>query len=113
MLSDFGDHPARLGPASRLMGEIGMEPTYLVRRSPDRELAQVAHSLLQNAVGQKPDHILYPLGFEKLVAIGIGEGRVGAEIEARDLAAIARRDRQPSALWMMPGRSAHRSRSPS
>jgi hypothetical protein len=41
--------------------------------------------------------------FEKLVDIGIGEGRVGAEIEARDVAAIARRDRQPSALWMLPG----------
>jgi hypothetical protein len=24
---DFGDHSARLGPTSRLVGEIGMEPT--------------------------------------------------------------------------------------
>ena len=32
---DFGDHPARLGPASGLIGEIGMEPTHLVRGSPD------------------------------------------------------------------------------
>ena len=28
---DFCDYPARLGPASRLIGEIGMEPTHLVR----------------------------------------------------------------------------------
>jgi hypothetical protein len=31
---DFGDHPASLGPASRLIGEIGMEPTHVVRGSP-------------------------------------------------------------------------------
>src|SRR6516164_638896 len=32
---DFGDHPARLGPASPLIGEIGIEPTHLVRWSSD------------------------------------------------------------------------------
>ena len=30
-----GDHPARLGPASGLIGEIGMKPAHLVRRSPE------------------------------------------------------------------------------
>src|SRR5262245_49449669 len=39
---DFGNHPARLGPASRLIGEIGMEPTHLVRWSSDWALEQVA-----------------------------------------------------------------------
>jgi hypothetical protein len=43
---DFGDHPARLGPASSLIGEIGMEPTHLVRRSADRALEQIADPVL-------------------------------------------------------------------
>ena len=49
---DLGDHPARLGPASRLIGEIGMEPALLVRRSPDRALEQVADPALQDLVGR-------------------------------------------------------------
>jgi hypothetical protein len=36
MLFHFGDHPARLGPASGLIAEIGMEPAHLVRRSSNR-----------------------------------------------------------------------------
>jgi hypothetical protein len=32
-----------MGPASRLIGEIGIEPTHLVRRSADRALEQVAN----------------------------------------------------------------------
>src|SRR5260221_7609895 len=43
---DFGDHPARLGPASSLIGEIGIEPKHLVRRSPNRALEQVADPIL-------------------------------------------------------------------
>jgi hypothetical protein len=43
---DFGYHPARLGPASSLIGEVGMEPTHLVRRSPDWALEQVADPIL-------------------------------------------------------------------
>jgi hypothetical protein len=49
---DFGDHPARLGTASRLIDEIGMEPTHLVRRSSDRALEQVADPMLQDLVGR-------------------------------------------------------------
>jgi hypothetical protein len=48
---DFGDHPARMGPASCLMGEIGIEPTHLVRRSADRALEQVANPMLQDLIG--------------------------------------------------------------
>jgi hypothetical protein len=43
---DFGDHPARLGPASRLIGEIGMEPTHLVRRPTDRPSEKIADPVL-------------------------------------------------------------------
>jgi len=35
---DFGNHPARLGPACRLVGEIGVVPPDLARRSSDRAL---------------------------------------------------------------------------
>ena len=48
---DFGDHPAWFGPASRLIGEIGIEPTHLVGRSADRALQQVANPMLQDLVG--------------------------------------------------------------
>ena len=49
---DFGDHPARLGPGSRLIGEIGMEPTHLVRWSSDWALEQVADPMLEDLVGR-------------------------------------------------------------
>src|SRR5262245_34987856 len=39
---DFGDHPARLGPGSRLIDEIGMEPTHLVQWSSEFALELVA-----------------------------------------------------------------------
>ena len=70
-----------------------MGPADIVRGAPDRALEQIADPLLQDAVGRKPDRILDPLGFQELVDLGHGEGRVGAEIEARDLAPIARHDR--------------------
>jgi hypothetical protein len=63
---DFGNHSARLGPASRLIGEIGMQPTHLVRRSPDRAFEQVADPALENLVGRQPDRVLDPLGFQEL-----------------------------------------------
>src|SRR5262249_26345343 len=49
---DFGDHPARLGPASRLIAGVGMEPTHLVRWSSDWALEQVADPMLQDLVGR-------------------------------------------------------------
>jgi len=63
------------------------------RRTPDRAPEQVADPVLQNPIGRKPDRILDPFGFEELVDLGVGKARVGAEIQARDLAAIARYDR--------------------
>ena len=90
---DLGDHPARLGPASGLIGEVGIEPPHLVRRSSDRALEQIADPALQDLVGRQPDRVLDPLGFQELVDLRHGEGRVGPEIDARDLAPIARHDR--------------------
>jgi hypothetical protein len=48
---DFGDHPARLGPASSLIGEVGVEPTHLVRRSPasTTRSAQSRYDALDNS----------------------------------------------------------------
>src|SRR6266511_573612 len=35
---DFGNHPARLGPASGMIAEVRMKPAHLVWRSPNRTL---------------------------------------------------------------------------
>jgi hypothetical protein len=64
----------------------------MVRWPPDRTPEQVADPVLQDAVGRKPDRVLDPFGFKIFVDIRIGEGGIGAEIDACDLAAIARHD---------------------
>jgi hypothetical protein len=89
---DLGDDPARLRPASGLIGEIGVGAPHLVWRAPDRPRQQIADPPLQDAVGGKPDRILDVLGFEKLIDFWICETRVGSEIDARDLASISRDD---------------------
>ena len=59
---DFGDHPARLGPASRLIAEIGMEPAHLVRRSPNRTLEQVADPVLQTRLaGSRIAYLMFSI----------------------------------------------------
>jgi hypothetical protein len=65
---------------------------HVVGRATYRTLEQVADAFLQDAVRRKPDRVLDAFRFQILVDIGIGEARVGAEIDARDLAAIARHD---------------------
>lgn len=90
---DLGDHTALCLPACRLIAEVGVIPAHMERRLPDRQLEQIADPVLQNPVCRKPDRIFDPLGFEEAVDLGIGKARVSAEIEARDLAAIARYDR--------------------
>ncbi len=60
---DFGNHPGRLGPACRLVGEIGVVLPDLVRRTTDRALEQVGDPVLQNLVGGQSDRILDPFGF--------------------------------------------------
>jgi hypothetical protein len=95
---DLGDDTARFRPASGLIDEVRIEAAHLVRRTPDRAREQVANPLLQDAVGGETDRILDALGFEKLIDVRIGEARISAEIDARDLAAIARQDRLQHAL---------------
>ena len=53
----FGDHPPWLGPASGLVGEIGVEPPDLIWRSSDRTLEQVADPRLENLVGRQADEL--------------------------------------------------------
>src|SRR5256884_5220907 len=56
---DFGNDPARLRPACRLVGEIGVVPPDLVRRSSDRALEQIADPVLQDLIGGEPDPGFY------------------------------------------------------
>src|ERR1022692_4811439 len=81
---DLGDHPARLAPACRLIGEIGVVPPDIVRRSPNRTLEQVADPMLQDLVGRQPDRVFDPLRLQVLVDLWVREAGVGAEIDARD-----------------------------
>jgi len=90
---DLDDHPARLGPASRLIGEVRVGTPDIEGGAADRALEQIADPLLQDAVGGQPDGVFDPFALKILVDLGIGEAGVGAEIEARELAAIARHDR--------------------
>jgi hypothetical protein len=60
-----------------------------MRRSPDRALEQVADLFRQDVVGRQPDRVTHALGFEELVDLRVGEGRVAAEIAALHCAPIA------------------------
>jgi len=64
----------------------------------NRAFEQIADAFLQDAIGGQPDCVFDPFAFEILVDIGIGEAGVGAEVDARKLAAIARHDRLQYAL---------------
>jgi hypothetical protein len=44
---DLGDHPARLGPASCLLGEVGVVSPDFVQRPSDRALEQMADPALE------------------------------------------------------------------
>ena len=57
---DLGDHPARLGPASRLIAEVGIVSPHLVRRSSDRALEQIADPALQDLIGGQADRVFDP-----------------------------------------------------
>lgn len=87
---DLGDDPTRLRPACGPVVEVGVIPANMVRWPPDRTLEQVADPVLQDAVRRKPDRVFDPFGFKIFVDIEIGEARDSVEIDARDLAAIAR-----------------------
>ena len=70
---DFRDHSARLRPACRLVGEIGVIPPELVRRSSDRALEQIADPVLKDLVGGQPDRVFDPLGLQALVDPGMAK----------------------------------------
>ena len=114
---DLGDHPARLGPASRLIAEVGIVSPHLIRRSSDRALEQIADPVLQDLIGGQADRVFDPFSFQALVHAGNGEGCIGPEIDAQDFALIPHDDRLKHILPAVgavhvAGRSAQRSRSP-
>ena len=90
---DLGNHPARLAPACRLVGEVRVVSPDFVWRPSDRTLEQVADPVLQDLVGGQPDRIFDPLSLQVLVDTRHGEGGIGPEIDAPDPAAIPHDDR--------------------
>lgn len=86
---DLGHDVARLVPALRQIGEAGVVPSYLVRRSPNGALEQVSDPLLQHPVGRQSDRVADALGFEVLVHLGAAERRVAPEIETLHGAPVA------------------------
>src|SRR3981189_3433765 len=91
---DLGHHVARPVPVLRPIAEAGKVAAHLVRWSPNRALEQVSDPVLQDRlagsrIGQ-PDRVADPLGFKKLIYLGVRESRVAPEIEALHAAPIAR-----------------------
>src|SRR6516162_6859811 len=114
---DLGHDAARLAPALRLLAETRVVAPHLMRRSPDRALQRIADAALQDAVGRQPDRVTDALCFEKLVHLGVGEGRVTSGIKtlhgSRSRATTGSSTvRQPSALCTLPDLRTHRSTSP-
>jgi hypothetical protein len=66
---NLGDDPARLRPASGLIGEMCIGAPYFVRRPPNGARQKMADPLLQNAVRRQSDRIFDPLGFEEVVYV--------------------------------------------
>ena len=89
---NLGDDPARLRPASGLIGETCLGRPHFVRRPLNGARQKVADPLLQNAVRRQSDRIFDPRGFEEVVNGWIGEASVSPKINARDLATITRHD---------------------
>ena len=76
---DLGHDTSRLLPTLRLVAEAGVVTAHLKRWASDRALEQVADPVLQDAIGRQPDCVANALGFDELVNLGIGEGRVAAK----------------------------------
>src|SRR6266404_157372 len=77
---DLRHDTARLLPALRLIAEVGEVAAHLVRRSTDRAYEQVSDLVLQDPVGRQPDRVAHTFGFEELVDLRAGKGRITPEI---------------------------------
>jgi hypothetical protein len=66
-----------------------MEHLGLLRRAADWACEQVPDPLLQDRVGRQADGVAEVLGLQQLVQLGLGEGRVAAEVEDQASAAVA------------------------
>ena len=90
---DLGNHPARLVPASGLIGEVRVRSAHVIGRATNRTLEQIADPLLKDAVRRKSNGVFDPFSPQIFVHLGIGEAGVGTKINARDFTLIPRHDR--------------------
>src|SRR5712691_4415071 len=86
---DLRYHSSGFLPALRLIAEAGVVAAHLIWRSPDWAFEQVSDLVLQDPVGRQPDHVTHAFGFKELVNLGVGEGRVAAEIAPFHLVPVA------------------------
>ena len=105
-------------PALRLIAEARVEASDVVRGATHGPREQRRDLRLEHLIGGQADRVLEALRLQVLVHVRQGEGRIAAQQAADGLATIARDHRvehvAPAvALCTLPGRSAHRSRSPS
>jgi hypothetical protein len=86
---DLGNYGARLSPACCLVGEVGVVPPDLVRRSSDRALEQIADPVLQDLIGGQADRVLYPFPLKPEIGPRIAENFAvyGAHIGLASIAA--------------------------
>ena len=68
---------------------------------------------LKRRVGLEADGVVVALGLKEVVKVRQREGGITPEEPPLDRATTgSNTSRQPSALWTLPGRSEHRSKSP-
>lgn len=90
---NFGDGPAGMGPARRLVAKAPVEPLHIVRRSPDRPFEQIADTLLQDVVCGQADGILDSRAFQELVHPRLSESGVASKGDTFHRSLVARDDR--------------------
>ena len=90
---DLGHHTTGSRPALGLVVEAGEPDDRLLRRAADRPGQQVLNPPLQHLVGRQADRVANAFGLQQLVDLGLGERRVGAEVEGDAPIAVAGDDR--------------------
>ena len=72
-----------------MVAKAGIVAAHILRRSPDRAFEEIADLVLQHPIGRQPDRVTHAFGFEELVDLRVGEGRIAAETAPPHSATVA------------------------